>query len=263
MPRVDGVTFGAPCWFDLSTSDLARAKAFYGELFGWSATDTGDEFGNYNIVSKGGADLAGMAGKMPGMDDMPDAWTVYLAVEDIQAAVEKTKAAGGQVMFDAMEIGDQGSMTVIADPSGAVVGLWQPNQRKGFELNNEAGAPCWFELLARDFAAATAFYREVHGVEIGDMPGDPGDEGPAYQVILVDGEPLAGIMDAAAGILPEGVPSHWNIYLGVDDTDATVAKAGELGGSVLAPAADTPFGRFALLADPTGAAFAVISVGDA
>ena len=263
MPRVEGVTYGAPCWMDLSSSDIGKARAFYGELFGWTMTDTGPEFGNYNIVSKGDADIAGMAGKMPGMEGVPDAWTVYLAVPDVAETAAKVRAADGQVMFDVMQIGDQGSMTVIADPSGAVVGLWQPDKRQGFELNNEAGAPCWFELLSRDFAAATAFYGTVLGIEIGDMPGDPGDEGPAYQVILVDGEPLAGIMDAAEGILPEGVPSHWNVYWGVDDTDAAVAKAEDLGGSVLAPAADTPFGRFALLADPTGAAFAVISVGDA
>jgi predicted enzyme related to lactoylglutathione lyase len=261
MPTLNTVTLGAPCWFDLSSSDIERAKSFYGELFGWTTVDTGPEFGNYNIASKGGADLCGMAGKMPGMENVPDAWTTYLAVEDVEAAAEKVKAVGGQVMFEPMEIGDQGSMTVIADPSGAVVGLWQPNQRQGFELENEAGAPVWFELLSRDFPAATAFYREVLGVELADM--DTGGEGPAYQTFRIGGHDHAGIMDAAEGILPEGVPSHWNVYIGVDDTDATVAKAEDLGGSVLAPAADTPFGRFALLADPTGAAFAVISVGNA
>jgi len=260
MPKVDGVTFGAPCWMDLSSSDVERAKTFYGALFGWSTTDTGDEFGNYNIVSKDGADIAGMAGKMPGMD-MPDAWTIYFAARDLLATLEAVKQAGGQVMFDAMEIGDQGSMAIVADPSGAAVGLWQPNQRKGFELHGEHGAPAWHELLTRDFAAATAFYATVLGVELADMAG--GEEaGPAYKTINVDGSMHAGIMDAAEGILPDGVPSVWTIYWGVDDTDATAAKAQELGGSVLAPAADTPFGRFAMLADPTGAAFSIISVGD-
>jgi predicted enzyme related to lactoylglutathione lyase len=263
MPRIEGVSFGAPCWMDLSSSDVGRARAFYGSLFGWETADTGEEFGNYNIVSKGGADLAGMAGKMPGMEEMPDVWTVYLAVKDVAATGEAVTAAGGQVMFEPMEIGDQGSMSVIADPTGAVVGLWQPNQRQGFELWGEEGAPCWFELMTRDFGAATAFYGTVLGVEIGDMPGDSGEEGPTYQVILIDGDPKAGIMDASQGVLPDGVPSNWSIYFGVNDTDATVAQAQELGGAVLAPAADTPFGRFALLADPTGAAFAVISVGDA
>jgi predicted enzyme related to lactoylglutathione lyase len=245
---------------DLSSSNLEGAKAFYAGLFGWSTTDTGEEFGHYNIVSKDGADIAGMSGKMPGMEEMPDAWTVYLAVEDATAAGEAAKAAGGQVMFEPMVIGDQGTMTILVDPSGAAVGLWQPNLRKGYELFGEHGAPAWFELLSRDFDAAAPFYGKVLGVDIVDM--EMGGEGPRYSTFKIGGEDHAGIMDAAEGILPEGVPSVWNVYFGVDDTDATVAKTEELGGSVLAPAADTPFGRFALLADPTGAAFAVISVGE-
>jgi predicted enzyme related to lactoylglutathione lyase len=68
-------------------------------------------------------------------------------------------------------------------------------------------------------------------------------------------------MDAGS-FLPEGVPSHWTVYYGVDDTDAVLAKARELGGSVLSPAEDTPHGRMATLADPMGATFNVISVGE-
>lgn len=259
MPRVDGVTYGAPCWIDLSTSDLERAVAFYGELFGWAATDTGADFGHYHIVSKGGADLAGMAGKMPGMESMPDAWTIYLAVEDIAATTERITASGGQVMFEPMVIGDQGSMAIAVDPSGAAFGLWQPARRKGFELHGEHGAPAWFELMTRDFGAASGFYASVFGVELADMEG--GGEAPAYKTINVNGSMHAGIMDAAQGMLPDGVPSNWIVYYGVDDTDAAVAKAQELGGSVLVPGAETAWGKWAVLADPMGADFAIIGVG--
>ena len=125
-------------------------------------------------VSKNGADLAGMAGKMPGAEDIPDGWTVYLAVPDIQATVDAVTAAGGQVFFEPMAIGDQGSMAIISDPSGAFVGLWQPAQRQGFERFGEHGAPAWFELLTRDFDAASAFYSAVLGVELAKRePGTP------------------------------------------------------------------------------------------
>lgn len=260
MSRVEGVRIGRPVWMDLTTSDLGKASAFYGDLFGWSLFDVGADFGHYNIVSKNGHDLAGMMPKSDEMAGMPDAWTVYFGVEDVAATAAAVKAAGGQVMFDSMQIGDQGTMAVIVDPTGAVVGLWQPGQRKGFELENEHGTSAWYELLTRDFDAASAFYRTVLGVEVIDH--DFGEDGPAYRTITIDGQDRAGIMDAAAGILPEGVPSNWLLYFGVDDTDAAVTRAQELGGSILAPAADTPNGRFALLGDPTGAAFAVISVGD-
>jgi predicted enzyme related to lactoylglutathione lyase len=245
---------------DLSTSDPEKAKAFYGGLFGWSAFDTGDDYGNYNILSKGDAGIAGMMLKGEDMQGMPDSWTVYLATEDAAATATTAKAAGGQVMLDAMDVGDLGVMAIVVDPSGAAFGLWQPKEHKGYELFGEHGAPAWHELLTRDFEAATAFYRKMLGVEIADMPFGEGEGGPSYRTINVGGEQYAGIMDASEGILPEGVPSSWNTYFGVDDTDAAVAKAIELGGSVMAPAADTPFGRFALLADPTGAVFAIISV---
>jgi uncharacterized protein len=257
MPKVDKVTNGAPCWMELSTSDGEKAEAFYGDLFGWSAFDTGADFGHYTIMSKGEDRIAGMMPKGDGEQGLPDAWTIYFAVDDARVTAEAARSAGGQVVFDPMEVRDQGTMAVLTDPAGAFFGLWQPNVHTGFDINNEHGAPAWFELLTHDFAGAGDFYGTTLGVELADA--DFGAGGPAYKTINVGGEERAGIMDAA-NVLPEGVPSNWLIYFGVDDTDAAALKAVELGGSVLAPAADTPHGRFALLGDPTGAAFAVISV---
>ena len=70
-------------------------------------------------------------------------------------------------------------------------------------------------------------------------------------------EQLAGIMDAS-GFLPEGVPAHWSVYFRVDDTDAALKQAVELGGTVVVPAEDTPYGRLATAADPTGAVFKLV-----
>ncbi len=258
MPRVESIPMGAPCWMDLSTSDPDRASAFYGGLFGWNVEDSGEEYGHYINLSKGEAGIAGMMKKEDDMQGMPDAWTVYLAVPDAKAATQAVRDAGGQVVFDAMEVRDLGSMAIVTDPTGAFVGLWQPADHKGFDLYGEHGAPAWHELHTRDFEAASTFYGKVFGVEVADMEMEGG---PSYRTINVDGQNQAGIMDAAT-FLPEGVPSHWTVYYGVDDTDRVVALAQDLGGSVLSPAEDTPFGRMATLADPMGATFNVISVGE-
>ena len=69
---------------------------------------------------------------------------------------------------------------------------------------------------------------------------------------------LAGLMDST-NFLPEGVPAHWAVYFAVADTDAAVKTAIELGGSVVIPAEDTPYGRIALVADPTGAPFRLVA----
>lgn len=63
----------------------------------------------------------------------------------------------------------------------------------------------------------------------------------------------------AAGFLPEGVPAHWSVYFGVDDTDVALSRTVELGGSILLPAEDTPYGRIAAAADPTGAQFKLVA----
>jgi predicted enzyme related to lactoylglutathione lyase len=67
----------------------------------------------------------------------------------------------------------------------------------------------------------------------------------------------AGIMDASE-MLPEGVPGEWSVYIRTDDVDAAQARVGELGGSVVRPAEDTPYGRLAAVADPSGAQFKLI-----
>lgn len=259
MPKVESIPMGAPCWMDLSTSDPDRASAFYGALFGWSAIDTGEDYGHYISLNKGESAIAGMMGKsdeMGEMKDMPDAWTVYLSVPDAKAATESVRNAGGQVVFDAMEVPGQGSMAIVTSPDGAYFGLWQPGEHKGFDLHGEHGAPAWHELHSRDLDAAASFYGTLLGAEVSDMEMDGG---PRYKTININGDQQAGLMDAD-GFLPEGVPSHWTVYYGVDDTDRVIALAQDLGGSVLSSAEDTPFGRMATLADPMGATFNIVSV---
>jgi predicted enzyme related to lactoylglutathione lyase len=79
-----------------------------------------------------------------------------------------------------------------------------------------------------------------------------------YTTLGADRGALAGIMDAA-NFLPEGVPAHWSVYFGVEDTDKALATITDLGGTVVQPAEDTPYGRLAHVADPTGAHFRVVA----
>ena len=257
MPRRTDVIYGTPCWMDLSTSDPERAKTFYGELFGWTSQDTGEEYGHYVIFSKDGAGIAGMVKKTDDLAGMPDVWTVYLGVEDADATMHAAADAGGQRAFDPIQVGELGTMGVLTDPSSAFVGIWQPGTHRGFERFGEPGAPAWHELLSLDFDAAADFYAKVFGVTLADE--NTGEGGPRYKTFTVDGESYAGLMDAT-GFMPEGVPSNWQVYYGVADTDAAVQTATGLGGAVRAPATDSPYGRFALLADPMGAVFAVLSM---
>ena len=245
---------GAPCWVDLLTSDTDGAEAFYGELFGWTA-EHGDEekYGGYIMFSKDGQMVGGCM-KNDGSSGAPDSWTVYLASDDAEATTKETVAHGGQVILPVMEVPDQGSMAVIADAGGAVVGVWQSAGNPGIQVVGEPGAPSWFELHTRDYQRTVRFYEDVFGWKTAVMS----DTDDFRYSTLGEGESQqAGVMDAA-GMLPEDVPGLWGIYWGVEDPDAFIGRAQELGATVLHPAEDTPYGRLATLSDPTGAMFRII-----
>ena len=148
---------------------------------------------------------------------------------------------------------DLGVQAVLDDPTGAHLGTWQPGTFPGFTVMNEHGAPSWFELFTRDHEAAVAFYRAVFHWGTDSVADSDEFRYTTMRNPVGVGE-LAGIMDASA-FLPEGVPAHWSIYWEVDDAEATVARVKNLGGSVVADTADTPYGRLATVRDPAGAEF--------
>ena len=258
MPTRETPPIGAPCWVDLMTSDTEGSRRFYSELFGWTAEEPSEEFGGYFSFTKDGVQVAGCMARQPGMD-MPDVWSIYLATDDARKTVDAAVANGGKVIVDVMPVGELGTMAVIEDSASAVIGLWQPGLHKGFGVFGEDGTPSWFELHTRGYESAVSFYRNVFRWDTHVL--SPGPEF-RYTTLGEGDNALAGVMDAA-GMLPDGVPAHWTVYFGVADTDATLAKIVELGGSIVRPAEDTPYGRLAAATDPTGTQFKLVAPNEA
>jgi predicted enzyme related to lactoylglutathione lyase len=186
---------------------------------------------------------------------VPDVWSIYLATDDVTKTLESATAHGGQVVVPAMPIADLGSMAFLVDPTGAGIGLWQPGSFPGFVDLAEPGAPSWFELLTSDYATAIAFYRDVLGWQLHTVSDTPDMR---YQAMTDpgSGDWLAGLMDAS-GITD--CPSHWSLYLGVEDAAASAARVTELGGSVDRAPEDTPYGRIAEITDPNGASLKIVA----
>lgn len=245
---------GTPCWIDIGVADMPAAKRFYGGLFGWQIQDGPPEAGGYSMCEIGGRQVAGIGPKM-GPAEMPTFWTTYLASADADATAAKVRAAGGQLMMDPFDVMDAGRMFIAVDPGGAVFGVWQAGAHPGARLANEPGSLIWSENMSRDYDGNKAFYQAVFGYEYGDI----GAEGMEYSTLDLGGRPVGGIGGIGAE-QPAEMPATWATYFGVADTDAAVARAAGLGGSLIAPAWDSPYGRMAVVSDDQGAVFALMSV---
>ncbi|MGN7799134.1 VOC family protein [Leifsonia sp. 22587] len=255
MTVVTNHRLGEPCWVDYSSTDVPRARDFYSALFGWTADTAGEEYGGYVTFRRDGRAVAGLGPVMG--DGAGDNWLTYLLVEDAAQTEHAALRAGAQVIAPTMLVGEQGRMAVIADPGGAVVGLWDPEQHRGFDLVAEVGAPAWHELYARDFRAQVDFYTKVFGWTT-QVLGDTADF--RYSTFGDPDSPSGGVFDAN-GMLPEGVPSHWVVYFGVTDAAAAARRVVELGGTVIRDPWDSEFGRFAQATDPLGGLFFLHEVG--
>ncbi|MDQ4053930.1 MAG: VOC family protein [Actinomycetota bacterium] len=243
---------GAPCWVELFTGDTAGATAFYTGLFGWTAEESTAEYGGYIVFRLDDRPVAGCM-QDDGSSGAPPTWSVYLESNDAADTAEMVKANGGQVHVEPMQVGEMGHMAFCTDPSGAAVGIWQPLEHKGFGVRGVVGAPTWFELHTVGYEDVIPFYENAFGWVTHTAAESPEFR---YTTLGVEEDALAGIMDDS--VFDSAGPSYWTFYVQVDDTDATLSCAVELGGVVQQEAEDTPYGRLATVADPAGIPFKVM-----
>ena len=240
---------GAPRWVDLGTTDIAGAVAFYGALFGWAHQDLGPEAGGYGFFTKDGRMAAGIG---PATDAARGtSWAVYFGTENSAATAGRVEASGGKVIVPPDAVMDQGTLAVFTDPAGAFFSTWQPGSHDGVGIMREPGALSWVELYTPDPAGAKEFYGAVFAMSHEDR--DMGGE--VYSVISVAGQPVGGIFEPPGAA---GMPAHWMPYFGVADTDASADRAIELG-AVQMMRGDYSDGRLAILTDPQGGLFGILT----
>ena len=247
---------GAPCWADVMVDDLDRARDFYGALFGWTFEELVPEVGGYVMVRKDGHVVAGAMAKNPDDPGQVNAWTVYLATDDVDETAARATAAGGVFFLEPMDVLEVGRIAVGADPAGAAYGLWQSKEHTGTDLVDEPGALCWAESMSRDYEVSTRFYADVFGYRLEEI----GEGGVQYSLARLEGEePVAGI-GAIPAQAPADVRSHWMVYFAVADCDAAADRVTSLGGSVVQPPFDTPHGRLSVVTGAQGETFSVMQL---
>ncbi|MFI6395872.1 VOC family protein [Nonomuraea sp. NPDC050547] len=236
------VISGAPALVDIATANRAATCDFYSGLFGWTYSSAGD----YVYAELDGDVVAGVR------DGEQAAWTLYVHADAVETAAKSIEEAGGQIVFGPYQDPGQGEALVAADPAGAVFGLWRADVPGGFGVGRP-GTLTWAELRTIDGGRIDAFYGRLFGYEqrqIGD--GRHFD----YTVWSAGGQTRLGRHADKSYVLP-----YWLVYFAVDPavgTDATVVRVTDLGGSVIGDPLDVSTGRMGLVADVSGAVFALI-----
>jgi predicted enzyme related to lactoylglutathione lyase len=238
-------------WHDHQSHDVEKAKNFYTELLGWDLEAFDPEGMNYPAIKVGDQMHGGFGEAAEGF---PSYWLGHVLVEDADETAEKVKGAGGTIHYGPADIPQVGRFVVFADPQGAVVSAFASSTPA--EGPPAEGVFVWNELATSDVDAAKTFYGEIFGWTSRDM--DMGGN-MTYSILEASGGgDVGGLMALTDDMKAGNVPPNWLTYLGTDDVDATTEKAGELGAKVFMPPTDIPeVGRFSVLQDPAGAAFAL------
>jgi uncharacterized protein len=250
---------GKVIWLDLVTPDLAAAKRFYGELFGWTFQEVSKGRTRYCIATLNGSQVGGLVQRTigPGERRQP-AWLTFLSVADVEQAERTALANGGKVLSEPRSYPQRGRQAVFADPQGAVFAVMQSSSGDPPDVLAQAGQWIWVSLLADDPDKDAAFYRAVFGYEVHDQIRDDGLE----HVLLASN----GYARASVNALPpgrSGLHPHWLNFVRVVDMADSVAKVKALGGQVLVtPHLDRHGGSIAVVADPNGAPFGLLEWTD-
>jgi predicted enzyme related to lactoylglutathione lyase len=239
MAKLDAHINGIPNWVDVMVETKEQREAlmkFYSALYGWT-WDVGDEMmGYYSIANSDGAPVMGL-GQGEGS---AGAMTPYFTTDDMDASVAKATAAGGTVFMGPMEVPGAGIMALASDPTGAVHGLWEAREFKGFGVAYEPNAPGWFDHSSSDPAAASGYYQALTGhTEIQPEPG--------MRVLNVGEQWFASVSENQ---VPERGGAQWNSIYVVETLDAARKKVRDLGGTIVLEEMPVPGSAISAFTEP-------------
>ncbi|KQZ81446.1 glyoxalase [Mesorhizobium sp. Root157] len=246
-------------WYELMTTDVDAAEAFYTKVIGWKAEpfDGGSAMQRYVVVKVGDRGVGGIMALPEEARNMgmPPAWVGYIQADDADATTDAVKKAGGKVHREPSDIPGVGRFSVVSDPQGAVFMLLQPNGPDQPPVAmGTPGHIGWRELYANDWPSALEFYSGQFGWEK-DMSVDMEEMG-IYQLFSVNGEQNGGMMNRPPH-LPVPV---WQFYFNVPAIDAAAKRVTDNGGKVVFGPMDVPGGQWVVnCTDPQGAHFGMVA----
>jgi uncharacterized protein len=228
-------------WHELLTADPAAGAGFYSKVLGWSAQPwEGNE--EYTMLSHGKGPVGGarVVGKDALASKAGPNWLTYVGVPDVDAALATVKNKGGQVIHPVTGLGSGGGRyAVIADPQGAVIGLYEPGD--GMSGGGGEAPVVWHELTAEDPVAALQFYKDIFDWDVvGTHP--MGGEVGTYYLFGKGTTQMGGAFVRGKHLAPSW--PRWLVYLAVPSVTAAVEAAKAAGGQVLNGPHQVPGGNW-------------------
>jgi uncharacterized protein len=254
---------GMFCWVELNTVDALAANRFYGEMFGWRRSFMPLEDGSfYTMLQLDGKDVGAFHEIYDGAvaAEAAPGWRLYIATDNVDKSVQTALALGGALLSPPVEVSDVGRVAVMQDPTGAIFALWQARNHIGAEVINQSGALSWQELLTTDFETAKHFYSNLFGWQTQTRAA-----GARSYTTFKPKKSLqeSGGIQPLQGSLRETLSengSQWLASFAVENFEQSLQKAQRLGANLkTAPAEVPPVGRSAVLEDPQGALFSLVS----
>jgi uncharacterized protein len=242
-------------WYELITTDMAAARAFYASVVGWELRDASVPGMAYTLCSTARGSVCGLvnvADEAGSVGEKP-CWIGYVGVDDVDAAATRAIALGGVVEVVPQTVPAVSRFAIITDPQFVPLGVlkWLM-PRPQHPAPDTQGEIDWHELLAGDEAGAFAFYHALFGWQkAGSEPGSAG----TYQLFSAGGETIGSVMNK-----PPSAPSPlWLHYFNVGDIDAAVKRATAAGGQVVHGPTEAPGDKWVVqCTDPHGAVFAMM-----
>ena len=248
---------GTFSWVDVASTDLDGSTAFYEALLGWEHVDFPIGDGSvYRMFQLRGKNVAAGAEQRDEerSHGVPPHWNNYVTVKSVDETAERVSELGGNLMTDPFDVFDSGRMTVLSDPTGAVLCVWEARANIGAELVNDPGCLTWNELSTTDVDRAKGFYADLFGWSYEDV----GSDEMPYTTIRNGDRMNGGIRPLGEEEQQMGVPSNWIPYFTSADLDRSATQIGELGGQVMVgPMPVLQGSRIAISRDPQGAVFAL------
>ncbi|MDI2027285.1 VOC family protein [Saccharopolyspora sp. TS4A08] len=245
---------GMPCWIELITTNLDKAREFYANLFDWEYETHSDPIsGEHVIALREGFPVASLRAASGDQSQ----WRLYLATDDCAAKVAEAEEHGAVQTVPINSVPKIGRKAVLDGPSDAEFGLLEPEESWQFDVGLP-GTLMWAELVTIKAQTADHFFQELFGYEHEQFGTEHRSD---YSVWYLGDESVLARVSMIRDFITESTHPHWLLYLGVDaeiGTDELVRTAIAHGGRVRVDPYDSSIGRMAVLRDPTGARFAVI-----